>query len=65
MNVSENRHLSHPKVRREQAMWVLHRKSLGSADGAQKLILMGNSIEEENPIKLKNWTSRTISGCLE
>ena len=31
----------------------------------KKKILMTNSIMEERPIKIKIWSHRTISGCLE
>ena len=64
MYVNGKKHLLYTNVCRWQVVWFLHIKSGVATDGAQNLILMKNSIEEETPTKLKTWAFRTISGCL-
>ena len=49
---------------RGQVMRVLHHKAGGVTDGAQNIILMMRMEEKLNPIKIKNWESQTVSGCL-
>ena len=55
----------YPKGRRGQVVQVLHCKSGGATDGEQKIILMMRMEKNLTPIKLKNWESWTVSGCLE
>ena len=54
-----------PKGRRGKVVQVLHRKAGGATDGAQNIILMMRMEEKLNPINIKTWASRTISGCLD
>ena len=54
-----------PKGWRGEVVRVLHHKSGGETDGAQNAMLLRQREEDYNPIELKNWDSKTISGCLK
>ena len=54
----------YPKIWRGQVVRVLHHKPGGATDDAQNIILMMKMEEKLTPIKIKNWASQTVSGCL-
>ena len=55
----------HPKGWIGKVVRDLHHREGGETDGAQNIILMMKMEEKLNPINLKTWVSRTVSGCLE
>ena len=46
-------------------MWVLYLQSVGATNGVKNIILMMRMEEKLDPINLKNWAFRAVSGCLE
>ena len=54
--------LPYPKGLIVQTVRVLHRKTGEATDGAQNMILVTRILEKLISIKLKTWTSQTVSG---
>ena len=51
----------YPKGWMGQLLWVLYHTSLGLMDSIQNIMLMIRMEDKLTPIKLKNWTYRTVS----
>ena len=62
--VSRNKPGPFPKVWRRQVVQVLDLKAGGATDGENNIMLLRRLEEEWNPIVLKTWASKNISGCL-
>ena len=60
--VGGNKYGTCPKGCRGKLVQVLNFKAGGAIDRAHTIMLLRRREEEQNPIKLKSWASKAISG---